>query len=39
MSAEKKVVGWLKDDARNPLLPGFDAVVDILADLEATLGK
>lgn len=38
MSAEKKVVGWLKDDARNPLLPGFDNVVDILADLESNLG-
>jgi len=39
ISAEKKVVGWLKDDAQSPLLPGFDNVVDILADLEATLGK
>ena len=39
MSAEKKVVGWLKADARGPLLPGFDNVVDILADLESTLGK
>ncbi len=39
MSAEKKVVGWLKADANNPLLPGFDNVVGILADLEATLGK
>ncbi|WP_165246710.1 chromosomal replication initiator protein DnaA [Paludisphaera soli] len=38
MSAEKKVVAWLKDDARNPLLPGFDNVVDILADLESRLG-
>lgn len=38
MSAEKKVVGWLKDDARDPLLPGFDNVVDILADLESSLG-
>ncbi|MDR3623168.1 MAG: chromosomal replication initiator protein DnaA [Paludisphaera borealis] len=39
MSAEKKVVGWLKDDAKSPLLPGFENVVDILADLESTLGK
>ena len=39
ISAEKKVVGWLKADAQNPLLPGFENVVDILADLEATLGK
>ncbi|WP_165075205.1 chromosomal replication initiator protein DnaA [Paludisphaera rhizosphaerae] len=38
MSAEKKVLGWLKDDARNALLPGFDNVVDILADLESNLG-
>ncbi|AMV35791.1 chromosomal replication initiator protein DnaA [Planctomyces sp. SH-PL62] len=38
MSAEKKVVGWLKDDARSPLLPGFDSVVEILADLESKLG-
>jgi len=38
MSAEKKVVGWLKDDAQSPLLPGFDNVVDILADLESKLG-
>jgi len=38
MSAEKKVVGWLKAEAGNPLLPGFDNVVDILADLESTLG-
>ncbi|MDG3007794.1 chromosomal replication initiator protein DnaA [Paludisphaera mucosa] len=38
MSAEKKVVAWLKDDVRSPLLPGFDSVVDILADLESTLG-
>lgn len=38
MSAEKKVVGWLKAETTNPLLPGFDNVVDILADLESTLG-
>lgn len=38
MSAEKKVIGWLKAETTNPLLPGFDNVVDILADLEATLG-
>ncbi len=38
MSAEKKVVGWLKNDARDPLLPGFDNVIDILADLESNLG-
>jgi chromosomal replication initiator protein len=38
MSAEKKVVAWLKNDARDPLLPGFDNVVDILADLESNLG-
>ncbi len=38
MSAEKKVVGWLKSDARDPLLPGFDNVVDILAELESSLG-
>ena len=38
MSAEKKVLGWLKDDARNPLLPGFDNAADIIADLESSLG-
>jgi chromosomal replication initiator protein len=39
MSAEKKVVGWLKAEAQSALLPGFENVVDILADLESTLGK
>ena len=38
ISAEKKVIGWLKAETTNPLLPGFDNVVDILADLESTLG-
>lgn len=38
ISAEKKVIGWLKAETDSPLLPGFDNVVDILGDLESTLG-
>jgi chromosomal replication initiator protein len=38
ISAEKKVVGWLKDEARNALLAGFETMGDILNSLERTLG-
>jgi chromosomal replication initiator protein len=39
ISAEKKVQGWLSDEERNALLPGFETVADVLADLERTLGS
>jgi hypothetical protein len=32
------VLGWLSDEERSALLPGFESVADILADLERTLG-
>ncbi len=38
ISAEKKVMGWLKDEARNALLSGFETMGDILNSLERTLG-
>jgi chromosomal replication initiator protein len=38
ISAEKKVVGWLRDEQRVSLLPGFESVADLLADLERSLG-
>jgi chromosomal replication initiator protein len=38
ISAEKKVAGWLRDEERTALLPGFETVVDLLSDLERTLG-
>ena len=38
ISAEKKVQAWLRAEERNGLLPGFETVADVLADLEATLG-
>jgi chromosomal replication initiator protein len=38
ISAEKKVIGWLKDEQQNGLLPGFETIADLLADLERTLG-
>jgi chromosomal replication initiator protein len=38
ISAEKKVVGWLKDEARNALLAGFETMGDILNSLERSLG-
>ena len=38
ISAEKKVQGWLKDEARNGLLAGFETMGDILHSLEQTLG-
>jgi chromosomal replication initiator protein len=38
ISAEKKVRGWLRDEERSALLPGFETMADILVDLEQTLG-
>ena len=38
ISAEKKVVAWLRDEERSSLLPGFETVADLLADLERSLG-
>jgi chromosomal replication initiator protein len=38
ISAEKKVHGWLCDEERSSLLPGFETVGDLLADLERSLG-
>jgi chromosomal replication initiator protein len=38
MSAEKKVDRWLRDEEKYSLLPGFETVVDLLADLEQKLG-
>ena len=38
ISAEKKVVGWLKAEERNALLAGFETVSDVLGALERALG-
>ncbi len=38
ISAEKKVVGWLRDEQRNKLLAGFESISDILSALERSLG-
>jgi chromosomal replication initiator protein len=38
ISAEKKVQGWLRAEEKNAVLPGFETVADLLADLERTLG-
>ena len=38
ISAEKKVLSWLKDERQSPPLAGFETVADILATLERTLG-
>ena len=38
ISAEKKVVGWLRDEERNALPAGFETVSDVLNALERTLG-
>jgi chromosomal replication initiator protein len=38
ISAEKKVQSWLLAEERSSLLPGFETVADLLADLERTLG-
>jgi chromosomal replication initiator protein len=37
ISGEKKVQGWLRAEERSALLPGFETVADLLADLERTL--
>jgi chromosomal replication initiator protein len=38
ISAEKKVESWLRAEERGAVLPGFETVADVLADLERTLG-
>ncbi len=38
ISAEKKVERWLRASERTAVLPGFDSVTDLVADLERTLG-
>jgi chromosomal replication initiator protein len=38
ISAEKKVHSWLRAEERCALLPGFESVADLVADLERTLG-
>jgi chromosomal replication initiator protein len=38
ISAEKKVQSWLRAEEQGAVLPGFDTVADLLADLERTLG-
>ncbi len=38
ISAEKKVLGWLKDEKTNRLLAGFETISDLLATLEQELG-
>jgi len=37
ISAVKKVEGWLRAEERSALLPGFETIADLLADLEQTL--
>ena len=38
ISAEKKVERWLRASERTAVLPGFDSVADLVADLERALG-
>ena len=38
ISAEKKVLGWLKGEKANRLLAGFETISDLLATLEQELG-
>jgi chromosomal replication initiator protein len=38
ISAEKKVLSWLRDAGQTPMLAGFESVGDVLAALERTLG-
>lgn len=38
ISAERKVDGWLRDESRNGILPGFETMGDILQALERALG-
>jgi chromosomal replication initiator protein len=37
ISAEKKVLGWLRDESQSRLLAGFESVGDLLTTLEGTL--
>jgi chromosomal replication initiator protein len=37
IAAERKVVGWLRDEERNKLLAGFETMSDLLAALEREL--
>ena len=37
ISAEKKVLGWLRDEGQAPLLAGFETVSDVVSALERTL--
>jgi chromosomal replication initiator protein len=38
ISAEKKVLSWLRDEGQTRLLAGFETVADVLAALERSLG-
>jgi chromosomal replication initiator protein len=38
ISAERKVERWLRDEEQSAFLPGFETIIDVLADLEKTLG-
>jgi chromosomal replication initiator protein len=38
ISAERKVERWLRDEKQSAFLPGFETIIDVLADLEKTLG-
>jgi chromosomal replication initiator protein len=38
IAAEKKVKLWLREEEQNALLPGFETISNILADLERSLG-
>jgi chromosomal replication initiator protein len=38
ISAEKKVAGWLRAEEQSALLPGFETVADLVAELERILG-
>ena len=38
IAAERKVENWLREEKHRGLLPGFETVADLLADLERKLG-
>ncbi len=38
ISAEKKVIGWIKDEKQNGMLAGFETLGDVLATLEREIG-
>lgn len=38
ISAEKKVLAWLKEEQRCGLLAGFEAIADVVSAIEQTLG-